>query len=698
MKKNEIYYSENEIINKQNTKTAQTEEYIYKNIFLCPLNKNDCVNSMDIFDDMIIYGTIMGNVYLCRVDKNNLKQKKKKQKNNNNSFNINNNLKSPIKNNDKINEIEYNQSINNKNNKKDEDNTHSKISSIKIKKFEKNIYNDNFSRNNNIITFNSNNKNDKNNEETKKEKITNDNKNINISNDSNRTVKEVSSIIKKGKEDNSQSSRNDNSSYSDNNENNNIEDNDLPFPQVTNLIINASENISCVVFDTKDNVIISVGDLEIIKLEKISTFNINDCKSKYDYTRVRNYISEEEHIINCENCTCFLTSSNYLMINTYFEETNSPITMQQIPYKNKILNNLDIVNGNIEMFNFCVPFDFDGDKFLFLDYQTKNSRRICIYYTIGKIKPFVHKINNDFGHISHMKLLCEDRIFLCRKYTQCEIYKINEDFTLLEEWKHIGEEVIAAEIYVNGTKISNNILNNENEISSNNDDMEQNELTKRNSNINEKEIKINYNINLDGNKGGRNHKKKLLIDYHKINNSSLRELQYINKWNSRKRYKEENFFSNNSSKNNFNIKNREEIEVYKSKNKFTSKSKNKDYNSNFFIDDEYNSDNNYKPNFLKLKIKDEENNINKNIFHLNNEFNNQSNISVVTLDINGNLNLYKNRKNNVIFNLYKIQGIEQKYKDEEFFSVGFPYFVIMNSIYFGISTDHGIFVITKCKK
>ena len=160
------------------------------------------------------------------------------------------------------------------------------------------------------------------------------------------------------------------------------------------------------IFNSKDNVIISIGDLEIIKLEKISTFNINDVNSKYEYTRVRNYFSKEDHIINCENTTCFLTTSNYLMVNTIFEENNSPITMQQVPYQNKILSNLDIVKGNIEMFNFCVPFDFDGDKFLFLDYQTKYIRRICVYYTISQeIPPFVHKINNDFGHISHMKLL-----------------------------------------------------------------------------------------------------------------------------------------------------------------------------------------------------------------------------------------------------------------------------------------------------
>jgi hypothetical protein len=50
---------------------------MYQNIFLCPLNKNDCVNSIDIFDDIILYGTLMGNVYLCRANKNKLYLNKK---------------------------------------------------------------------------------------------------------------------------------------------------------------------------------------------------------------------------------------------------------------------------------------------------------------------------------------------------------------------------------------------------------------------------------------------------------------------------------------------------------------------------------------------------------------------------------------------------------------------------------------------
>ena len=623
MQKNEIYFSENEIMNSQNKKNKTIEEYIYKNIFLCPLNKNDCVNSIDIFDDILIYGTIMGNVYLCRVDENNLQ------------------IKSSNKNQiiDSINNIKDKES-----NKKTNNEQIAKLPYIKLYKYENSNYN-----------FN---------------KIIPPPINSNFNNKNEEFFSSINKELISIKYENEK-------------------DDILYFPQVTSLISNASENISCVAFDTKDSVIISIGDLEIIKLEKISTFNMNDMKSKYDYTIVRNYKTEEDHIINCENTTCFLTSSNYLLINTVFEENNSPITMQQIPYQNKILNNLDIVKGNIQMFSFCVPFDFDGDKFLFLDYQTKDVRRICIYYTMTQIKPIIYIINKEFGHISHMKLLKDDKIFLVRKYTQCEIYNIGENFNLVEKWRHEGEEVIAVEIYAEGTKISNEMENKYKDIYNfkSNEDMnnegDKNISTRRVLNSNEKEVKIVFNDR------EHNHKKNLLkIDFNKSNNSSFREFQYNNKWNYKKVYKEGNYSNENISKKNSD-NNKDQIEIYNI-NKLKQKSKNKDYiTNNILSNEEFTDKNNGYDNFLKLKT-NSINNIKNNI-----EINNEANISIATLDLNGNFNLYVNKKNKVLFNLYKIANIEQKYKDEEFFSVGFPYFIVMNSLYIGISTDHGIFVISK---
>ena len=45
----------------------------YKCILFSPLNLNDCVNSIDIFDNYIVYGTIMGDVYIFIIDDENNK-------------------------------------------------------------------------------------------------------------------------------------------------------------------------------------------------------------------------------------------------------------------------------------------------------------------------------------------------------------------------------------------------------------------------------------------------------------------------------------------------------------------------------------------------------------------------------------------------------------------------------------------------
>ena len=82
MNNNDIFFDENSKYkgNKLKIQSNSKSKNNYRNIFLCPLKKSDCVNSIDIIDDIVLYGTIMGNVYLCRVNKNNLYQKKNQTK------------------------------------------------------------------------------------------------------------------------------------------------------------------------------------------------------------------------------------------------------------------------------------------------------------------------------------------------------------------------------------------------------------------------------------------------------------------------------------------------------------------------------------------------------------------------------------------------------------------------------------------
>ena len=217
---------------------------------------------------------------------------------------------------------------------------------------------------------------------------------------------------------------------------------------MTQLIINAKENIPCVSFDTKDIVNLSIGDYEIIRLKNMSSFNINDDNSNYTYVRIKNYVSENEHIKKCENATCMMTDKYFLIVYTVYAENDSQIQLNKVNYQNKNMISFEIIEGEIEMYNYATPFDFDGDRFLFIDYESDTIRRICIYYTLTKKEPFIYKISKGFGHINYIKFLLGDKIVLCKNQKICEIYKIDENFFLLESWVHIGEEIIAMNVYI----------------------------------------------------------------------------------------------------------------------------------------------------------------------------------------------------------------------------------------------------------
>ena len=57
-----------------------------------------------------------------------------------------------------------------------------------------------------------------------------------------------------------------------------------------------------------------------------------------------------------------------------------------------------------------------------------------------------------FGHINYMKFLLNDKIIICKNQKYCEIHKIDENFVLLDEWEHNGNEIIAMNIYIQGSK------------------------------------------------------------------------------------------------------------------------------------------------------------------------------------------------------------------------------------------------------
>ena len=613
MKKIDIYKSENvDFDTNKEIKSKRSKKYIYKFIFLCPINKLDCVNSMDIYDDLLIYGTIMGNLQLCHIDKDYLYPKSK----------INKLLNKDEE--DKKSDISDKNTDKNSNDKKVNE-----IPSIHLNKY-KEKENLNFSEDNVDSHYNLTycNVNDINNDIEEKN-------NQKLSNKLNTKKIFISKNLNKKEKDQKEKENSEELIYTNKFEN--LENSDIsliPYPQITNLISQAGENISCVVFQTKDIIIVSVGDEELFKMEKISTLNTNNPESKFDYIKRSNYQNKTLHLINCENTICFLTPYNFLLLNMSLADfSSSSIKQEEINYINKnikIFEKPETIKGVIESSNFTIPFDFDGIRFLYLEFIEENSRKIQVYDTINQKFSCEQEINKDFGHISYMKFFSDDKIFLVRKYILCEIYEINEmnkELILVEKWEHFGKEIIAVQIYLEGSKLSEDFI--EDKL---NDIDESNNIS---FNMNEKEDEKIINIKLK--------------NMNQINSSS-RELKI--------RHKQE--LSND-------ILNKNEIEIFNRKK--------------------------YKEEILDLNIYNKYGN-NKNI---NPNKKNQKIYFVATLDINGNFNLYNNKQNEILFNLYNIEGIEQKYKDEEFFFFGFPYYITMNSKYICISTDQGIFVIKKIK-
>ena len=76
---------------------------------------------------------------------------------------------------------------------------------------------------------------------------------------------------------------------------------------------------------------------------------------------------------------------------------------------------------------------------------------------------------------------------------------------------------------------------------------------------------------------------------------------------------------------------------------------------------------------------------------------NKLNYAIITLDIDGDVNKYENKREEKLFNLYEINGINQDLKDKKFFDMGYMYFIKTNLNFFCITTDLGCFIIKKNK-
>ena len=722
-------YNNNESKSPLNANNESSSKYELK--FHFPLFKNDCINSIDIFNDKVAIGTIMGYVFLLRVDENNLDVKKKDEKliSSDNSYS------------EKSNKINYDESSRRRNKK-----SHKKL---KINdEVDKNLINgyvnkkmDKMEETKDIQTKDNSNDISKMKNNVKKIKMIRlNNKKEEISNQNSSTISikkrkiKIKNIvikdINKAKEHNKMQDLTNVEDEEEEEKNNekfdeklfnkepsikekysesikskkkNNDSNSKKFPRISKLLDEALENICCINFDTEKFLNISIGDLEIIRMLNINMFNMNDSNSTLNYMKIKNYDNSNLHFKYCEKAICMMTSTNYLIIFLDFGNFLSELSEEKARYDNINLIANRKTSGKIIMHNYSVPFDFDGEDFLFVDFLSKEEREICLFDTIRNKFIYCHSITKNFGHISHMKILMnkEKKIFLCRNDLHCEIHLLDDDFTCVEYFEHIGDDIINIFIYFKESKIDEEFKT--------------------------KIKKEKKNLNLNGNN---------YDDIVKINNNKLK----INKL---KDDETEEFplakiigkKINNNSNNNNNNNNNNVLNVYTSSKKKNSEKKSKEIKLDIKDDSDNSSikETNSHPNKLVLKdssirilnkesMKEEskvenidednfkeKNKNKKDILKIKNEEERQSRVEIkdenddmeyyiFILDNNGNMNMYKNKKNITLFNLYNVKGIDESYKEKKFFSVGYPYYFVLNELYFAITTDYGLFVTSNSNK
>ena len=530
-------------------------------------------------------------------------------------------------------------------------------------------------------------------------------------------------------------------------------DNSLKFPKITQLIIRSRENIPCLEFESNDIINICIGDLEIIHLEKMSTFNKNDKNSTYNFSKLRNYKTENEHIEFCETATCFLKNSCFLIIFTKLAEFEDYFEIVETQYENKNLSTGEIIKGSMDLSNYVIPFDFNGDMFLFVDYKSKEEKFIGIEYTITQKERYVYNIKDPkkFGHISHMKLIPNEKIFIIRNEIECEIRYINDDFDVIEKYEYCGIEAISCCFYKNEKEESyinlvddidyeQNDNNNKGEINKSNAEkievnikrLFENKLNLKESKektnlINSKITMNNNNIYNNINNKSRMNKisknlddgdlndvkiygkiKKIISSFDNENNSyiknngkyscihtetSIKRKSLLFNSNShlicqssekssssRKIINNYNYTMDNKKINKSNLSMRNNLVSHNKKTKLKN-------NLNNFSSIEIFEKNN-KKNKLEDKKIEEDNTIMNHIISYRG-------YNIITLDSNGTVYLYHNNTQITLFNIYEINNIKQKFKNLQFFSMGFPYYIIANEKYVCITTDFGLFVFTK---
>lgn len=345
--------------------------------------------------------------------------------------------------------------------------------------------------------------------------------------------------------------------------------------RITSIIAETSnENISGISFDSQTSFLVAVGD------EEVTSYKMDSLLSIPSVIHFKNYQNESEHIKYCDlNYVILHQSVLFKIMLQQPEEENIEIAKVKNYYEIKNLKTKSIRIGEIDMTNYVVPFDFDEEKFLWVEFLSDSEKNICTYtfptdYSGSSIL-WKYPLNKSFGHISQAKLINGGRIFIVRNVKVCEIRKCDSNFTLLYSCQNIGDFVLAVEIF---------------------------------------------------------YKSQILLD--KNTKIPAKNSNPIYKASTKQNPNKEDLESQNDSIHNNN------------------------HDEAFNIDDE------------------------------------TSDLQIILLDIEGNINIIKDGEISTITNIYKVEGIKKEYLEKRLFSLGYQYIIRIYDSMIAIACDFGCLLIS----
>ena len=260
----------------------------------------------------------------------------------------------------------------------------------------------------------------------------------------------------------------------------------------------------------KENILyVCIGDLKVV------TYELNQDDKIIPKNSIDNYIKEEEHNKKCENCLTML--NNDYLIRTFIDFPEEPNKEPSIKFVNYSIKNIIDKNekfrGKIRMSNYTVPFDFDGNYYIYIDFLKQNKRKFGIHDVTQEKKQnegeneneeenkeneeenkqddenenkenedknsfIIEEIEEKIGHISHLKIIKNDKIFIVRDYNICEIRSFK--FELIKRLNIKSNEILNFDIIFNISgedKSENKSEKSENkDIKENNNDNQENEF------------------------------------------------------------------------------------------------------------------------------------------------------------------------------------------------------------------------------